>query len=421
MIRRNRGSDRSGHRGASLLAIPLLLGLFGGCTDLLDVEDNPDTISGENVQGEGSFPARFIGTQSDFANAIDNGVLYGALFTDELSWGGSFVARQEIDLRNVPPSNDIAAAELWTVLQISAKTAADLLADIEEGLFPNLVPEGVNSEEFARVALLSGYARTFLADLFCTVAFDGTGPELTSEEVYALAIQDFTAAIQASDAEEQVRNAARVGRARAHLQLGDETNAAADAAEIPDGFVFQVQYSGASPREENDNFNFTWNNERLTVAESFHDLTIDGTSTPDPRVELFATGETGFNGSLPQVNPVKYNARSAPIRLATWEEAQFILAEIEGGDEARQILNDLRASRGIDDPITADEAPSEEAVRDLIIEEKARTLFMEGQRLPDSRRYLEKFAVDVFPSGSQFGDQTCMPLPDLERDNNPDI
>lgn len=397
------------------------IGLLTGCDSLLDVADNPDTISGEDVQGEGSFPARFVGAQSDFANAVDNAVLYGALFTDELTWGGSFVARQEIDQRNVPPSNDIMANEIWTVLQTAAKTTRDLRTDIEEGLFPTLVPEGVNSPEYARISLLSGYARLYLADLMCTLAFDGTGPEIPSEDVYEMAVADFSAAIGATQAEPEVRNAALVGRARASLQLGDETGADADAAQVPTGFVFLVQYSGATGREENDNFNFTWNNERLTVDPAFRDLVVDGTATPDPRVALVATGGTGFNGSLLQFNPVKYNARSSPLRLATWEEARYILAEIRGGDEARQILNDVRAAQGITDPIDPAEASTPEEIRDRVIEEKARGLFMEGQRMSDLGRYLGKFGLDLFPSGPGFGTQECMPLPDLERDNNPDL
>lgn len=419
--KRGRGSSRNRGGLGRLAAGLLFLAGFSACEDILEVADNPDTISGEDVAGEGSFPARFVGTQSDFANGVDNGILYGALFTDELTWGGSFVARQEVDLRNVPTSNDIVATEIWTVLQTAAKTAKDLQRDIEEGFFPNLVPQGVDSPEFARVSLLSGYARVFLADLFCTVAFDGTGPELSSGEVYEMAAEDFTAAIDATGAEAEVRNAALVGRARVGLQLGNEGPAEADAVRVPGDFVFLVQYSGATAREENDNFNFTWNNERLTVDPRFRDLTVDGTEAPDPRVQLFATGGTGFNGSLLQFNPMKYNARSASIRLATWEEAQLILAEIRGGEAARAILNDLRAARGIADPITPEEASTPGEIRDRVIEEKARALFMEGQRMPDLRRYADRFGLDLFPAGPGFGDQRCMPLPDLERDNNPDI
>ena len=65
--------------------------------------------------------------------------------------------------------------------------------------------------------------------------------------------------------------------------------------------------------------------------------------------------------------------------------------------------------------------PIRSAIQSKVREEKARTLFLEGQRMGDLRRYLDQYGVDLFPDGPTFGDQTCMPLPNAERDNNPDI
>lgn len=425
MLRRTNRSPGTPSSGRGLLKMGglclLLAALASGCNlELLGTEDNPQTIDAEDVGGPSAFNARFIGARSDFSAGFDDAVVYGGLFTDELTWGGSFVARQEIDLRNVPSSNDIMASEPYTSLQTAAKTSGELVEEIAAGNFESQVPNPSESDELAQMALFAGYSRLYLADLFCTLAFDGTGPEVSSEDVWQTAAEQFGTAIGASNASADVRSAALVGRARARLMLGDEGGALQDAQAVPEGFEFFVNYSGASDREENDVNDLTWVQERLSVSPEFRNLTIDDTDTPDTRVALFATGSTGFSGGVLQFNPLKHQSRTSPIRLASWEEAQFIIAEIEGGEAARQIIDDLRERRGLpkwEEGATA----TDEEIRDKVIEEKARALFSEGQRMGDLRRYADRFGLDLFPELPASGDQTCMPLPDLERDNNPDI
>lgn len=419
-----RRRDRPGrHGGLSALAacVVMIVGLAAGCGNLLDVEDNIDEVGEEALEGPGAFSARLAGTQSDFAAAFDNTVSWGGLFTDELVWGGSTRERQKADLRQVDSSNSFVANELWTPLQTAAKTSKDLANDIADGKFPGQAPAGPDSEAHARTSLLAGYSRTLLADLFCTTAFDGTGPELTAQETYALAEEFFTRAIQASQASPDTRAAALVGRARVRLQMGDESGAAADAEDVPDGFEFFTDYSSGSDREENGVFSLTWANRSWSVGPRYREMTVDDTDTPDPRVEVFDTGARSFNGGVEQWNPEKYSTRDAPIRLASWFEAQYILAEIRGGDEARDIINEIRSRHGIDEEFDPAGTASETEILEKILDERSRTLFLEALRTPDLRRFLQKFGIDRFPSGPGFGDQTCFPLPDLERNNNPDI
>ena len=59
-----------------------------------------------------------------------------------------------------------------------------------------------------------------------------------------------------------------------------------------------------------------------------------------------------------------------------------------------------------------------------IVEERRRELFLEGHRLGDLRRYglpILPAAGTPFLSGGVYGSQTCFPLPDVERINNPNI
>lgn len=403
--------------------VPVVLMALGmtGCDTLLGIEDDPNTIGAEGVEGEGAFRSRTIGAASDFAVAVGDAVVYGGLFTDELIWGGSFVRRDEIDRRSIDPTNDIVADEPYTTLQISAKASKDLQTAILDGNFSSLVQDPANSAELAQVSLFSGYSRLYLADLFCTLAFNNTGPELTSEDVYEIAIDDFTAAINAASASEEVRNAAFIGRARARLQLGRTAEAAADAAAVPEGFQLTLQYSGNSGRETNTIWGFTWGNRRLVVGPEFHEPMLDGAGIVDPRVQVVNTGQASFSGNSELWAPQEYASRAAPITIASWQEAQYILAEIQGGAAALQILNDLRAVQGIGTPIDAGATATQAAMLRKIAEEKSRALLLRGYRMADSRRYLERYSIDLFPTGPRHGTQTCMPLPNKERDNNPGL
>ncbi|MFW6078005.1 MAG: RagB/SusD family nutrient uptake outer membrane protein [Gemmatimonadota bacterium] len=421
MMRATRTIGRIARRGALILACAIAAGAVAGCDGVLDVEDNPGTIGAESLKGAGAFDARYYGAQGDFVAAYDLAVLLGGLFADELQWGGSFIARAEIDRRDVRTSNDVVGTELYAGLQTAAKTSKDMQRDILDGVFESEIDDPANSAELARMSFFSGYARLFLGDLFCTVAFDGTGPELTSTEVYGLAVEDFTRVVEAEDVEPAILNAALVGRARARLQLGDDDGALADAERVPTGFEYVLEYSTNSARQENDIHNFTWGNERLTIEAPFRALTIDDTDAPDPRVESIDQEGTTFNGNVALWTPGKYDARASPIRLASWEEARYIIAEIEGGAVARDIINELRAARGIEEVYDPGETATDDEIRVKLFDERARALFLEGQRMGDMRRYLDRYGLDVFPTGSLSGDQTCMPLPDVERDNNPEI
>lgn len=64
-------------------------------------------------------------------------------------------------------------------------------------------------------------------------------------------------------------------------------------------------------------------------------------------------------------------------------------------------------------------------VRAQLIEERRRELFLERHRLGDIIRFnitLSPPAGTPFPiKGGVYGNQICFPLPDVERNNNPNI
>ena len=59
-----------------------------------------------------------------------------------------------------------------------------------------------------------------------------------------------------------------------------------------------------------------------------------------------------------------------------------------------------------------------------VIEERRRELWLEGHRLYDIGRFdipRTPVAGTPYPKGGSYGNTTCLPLPDVERFNNPNI
>jgi hypothetical protein len=80
---------------------------------------------------------------------------------------------------------------------------------------------GRRTELIATAAAYAGYAYLLLGEGFCSATVDA-GPELTQAEVLGLAEERFTRALAAADqaGDDDIRNLALVGRARARLDQG---------------------------------------------------------------------------------------------------------------------------------------------------------------------------------------------------------
>jgi hypothetical protein len=143
----------------------------------------------------------------------------------------------------------------------------------------------------------------------------------------------------------------------------------------------------------------------------------------DPRAASVLTTTRPADAKTPIYVPVKYSGGVAvPIAMARYEEAQLILAEVQGGASAVTIVNALRATAGLKPYTGGTDAAS---IRNLIIEERRRVLFVEGFRNYDIGRFNLPLIPAVgtnFPlKGGTYGNTICLPLPDVERFNNPNI
>jgi len=345
------------------------------CDRVLEVS-NPGDVTEEGLQGEEALPVVVNGVYGDFQETYDELVYQAALFADELIHSGSFPHLGQFDRRELTPPN-VGLEETYTELGTARFTADRAIANIRDVLGA----EAESSPLLAMALAFGGYSRILLADNFCQVTLD-VGPPLTPAEVYGQAIDLFGQAIQVAQAAgaDSTLNLALVGRARARLNTGDLGGAAADAAQVPAEFVFVIDYSDNSAREENELVIFTRDRREMSVGEPFR-------NTGDPRVPVcpglecpFPTeGEFGPDNETPLFVQLKYADVTSDIRLASGVEAALIAAEAAGQDVAQ---------------------------------ERSFELWLEGHRLADMRRRNDPFL--------QTG-QSCWPIPQSELDTNPNL
>jgi starch-binding outer membrane protein, SusD/RagB family len=272
----------------------------------------------------------------------------------------------------------------------------------------------------ATVAAYAGYAHVLMGEGFCTAAFDA-GPELTRTQIFERAEDRFTRAITLAGqaGNNALVNLAYVGRARTRLNLGQLAAAASDAEQVPAGFVYNANYSSATTRSENAVRAQNARTRNTSVESLYRNLTVEG--VPDTRVNLTDTGLRGTDNQTPIFIANKYATDSSPIPIARYAEAQLIIAEAEGGAAAVTRINALRATRDLPAYTGPTDAP---AVRDLIIHERRRELFLESHHLGDLIRYdqpLRPAPGTAWHNGAVYGSTRCMPLPDVERLNNPSL
>ena len=261
----------------------------------------------------------------------------------------------------------------------------------------------------------AGYSRILLGEGFCTAAIN-EGPELQPEEVFAQAEALFTQAIDGPDA--QIANMARLGRARARLNVGDAPGALSDAQLVPAGFVQYARYSDASARSRNAVFDRNNRLEGVSIDLQNQNVSFEGVA--DPRVPVEKTGDIGPNGIDTVWVQLKYTSLNSPIPIARYAGARLIIAEISGGQTAVDIINELHSAAGL--PEFHSDDPDE--IMAHVIQERAREFFLEGQRFHDFKRLDLPFdppAGAPYWQGGTYGTTRCLPLPDLERDNNPNI
>jgi len=397
------------------------------CDDLTSLEQEaPSRVLSGTLYIPANAQLLVTSTISDYECALASYIVAAGLVGDELIDAQLSQVGWDYDRRTIVPaltayaSNQCGATQVpgyYTPISIARATADQILEQLE-GWTDAEVPN--RGELIAQAAAHAGYSLLLLGESACTAAIDG-GPEMTRTELFTAAESRFDKAITATDPD--IANMARVGRARARLNLKNYDGARADASLVPATFVRNANYSAASFRRENLVNTQMYRGLFSSVDPSFRDLSVGG--VPDPRVNVVDAAALGHDRVTNIWRATKYPTSSSPIPIASGDEALLIVAEaeLETGNVSAAVdaINALRAKASL--PAYGGGTAAE--VRVQLIDERRRELFLEGQRLNDIIRFnipQVPAAGTPFPvKGGIYGDQICFPLPDLERNNNPTL
>jgi starch-binding outer membrane protein, SusD/RagB family len=421
-------TDRSAVAGVALAL------LAAACGDLTSLEQsNPGTVDAASLYVPSNAQLLVNGAIADFECAYSRYVTGSGILSDEIAVAIAQTANFDYDARRMTPNSPYSGGcggaqqpGFYTALS-TARGDADTVYARFQGWTDAQV---ANREKLmGQLAVYGGYSLLMLGEGMCSAAIN-VGPEMQSAELFAEAKLRFDKAVTHATAanDPQTLNLARLGRARALINLGNTAAAETDAAAIPATFVLGISTDAVNTRRQNIVYVHITQGFFGTVDPSFRNVTLNG--SPDPRVLVTNSGRTGSAASTPIWTPDKYPAITTSIPVAKYAEAQLIVAEarVAANDlagAATAITNARRSGGRTGMPVYDATGLSADQVKTQLIEERRREFFLEGHRLYDIRR----FGIPLSPAagaaytvgGGTYGDQKCFALPNVERNNNPNI
>jgi hypothetical protein len=407
-------------------ALGVLLCGCGALDDLLDV-DVPDRVIDETLTDPTQARLLVGGVVAEFECAFGSSTIALGLLGDELAVATLNAGIWAIDRRSVQPQEGILGIYATSdcvgfgqngVGIYTPLASARWYADWVSGLLDGWTDSQVADRRRLRATTLTygGYSLVLLGESFCATALDGGAP-MTQAQTLALAEERLTQALAEAQAanDADLANFARIGRARARIDQGKKAEAAADAGAVPIGYLKVAAAEAGRPERENRVF---VNNNRealVSIDAPFRGLTFGG--VPDPRVVVVDAGRTGQDGTTSLWVQRKYLSEAAGIPIASGHEARLIVAEAAlpaDPGAATAIINELHDAAGL--PHYGGGTAAE--VLAQLIEERRRELFLDTHRVFDLARFQLPFPGPTgapFPKGGVYGNQTCFPLPDRER------
>ena len=417
----------------TVVACVVAVGVLAACdTERALSVESPSRIPAGSLESPANATLLVNGAASDFDCAFQSYVVVSGLIGEELADYTATAARWPYDRRDVQPNqtlystNSCQGLGVYSPLQ-TARVSASNVKRLLEGWTDAEVPN--RNLLMARATAYEAWSQLLLAEGFCTTVFStfegiefNYGAELTRDQALDTAEATFTEGLAllqgvTGASADSLRNMMLVGRARTRLDLGNTAGARADAVQVPAGFVFYSTASGVSGRRTNRVYS---ESNTLGVASSVTDIYQ---AMNDPRVPYVDLNRTNAYG-VDAVGQTKYQSAASPIPIASGAEAQLIVAEADVSSNpvnALRIINEFRA-RGSQGPYVG---PVDAAsLLGQVIDQRRRELFLTGTHLGDLIRYditPSPAAGTQFPTGGEYGTQLCMPLPDVERMNNPGL
>lgn len=421
-------------------------------------------VAGCDVTNPGPVEDRFLNDQTARAGIL-NGIKVAykeALATCDNNLGvdGGVAVRELLPSGNpgtcgvsVPEGRgDLRPDEVsgvWDQAQNARWTAEDAIArfdsTMEGGTFDS-------SPAVAESHVWAGYANRTMGEHFCQAVIDGGSAE-SHTVFFERAEQYFTDAIGLAEnaGEADLANAARAGRAQVRVHLGNWSGAVQDARSVPEGFSFEIPFHAVSLGQYNM-FHWAQSAEPYRTVSAWETAygvyyaRTDSIGDPDPRVEWqrdpdFEFGDLArFDMRIPFWVQQKHPTRESPITLADKREMRLIVAEqmLVNGDwqAAMDTVDVLRQEAGapswseVDGSLVDGGASSEEEAWTLFRFERGIELWLEARRMGDLRRWeandrpgqLQPLEDPSDPASRLNADRDlCYPVPDSERETNPNV
>lgn len=441
-------TGRGLRRSAALALTFLTAGAITACDvdEFLTVED-PEVASPGSVRDPAALPVVYAGAVRDFTYAYsgtgsiggggdnDSHINLSGLLTDELLHTGTFPTRREIDLRAIPTDAPNTTSDNGTLANGYRNLhRARRAAEVGEALFE---AAGVTNVDRSKLNSLAGYTYVLFGEIYCegvpysSIDLDGNvtyGAPSTRAETFNRAIENFDRAIQIAVAQgdENAEYLARVGKARALLNIGNAAGAAAEVANVPDDWEYVIEHDANSAGQQNGVWAYSFNSGRYGVLDE-----EGGNGLPwstDPRSPVAVNPRAAFDTDLgTYISQNKYPDRATDVVLADGREARLIEAEAALGTGA--FIGYINAARAVDglDPVA--DPGSQAAQVELLFRERGHALYLTAHRLGDLRRMIRQYgytANQVFPSGTyfrdglQYGNDVNLPIV-VDEGNNPNF
>ena len=241
---------RSARQSGLVIALAVAASGVTACNNLLDV-DNPANVPTDLLSDPALAPALVSAALQTLQCGVEQFDATGGMLSGEYLSANGFVNnhiwewRGIVEIKAAPGqcgfgrnSTDMGFYTPLQQARFQLDDAFNRLDKFADADVPN------RADQMATLRAYSGYSYLLLAEGMCDMTIDN-GPKMTKAEVIAIAIDRFSDAITRATAvnDQSIVNMARVGRARAQLDLGKLTEAAADAILVPAGFVRNAEFT----------------------------------------------------------------------------------------------------------------------------------------------------------------------------------
>jgi hypothetical protein len=373
---------------------------------------NPGPLQDASLNTPTAMPALVNGMSGDLSVAVGNYINRGALASGEIAESGNFAAEQQYYIGVIRPE-DVNAD--WANMQQARWSAEDGLRRMKSVLGANFE----TNADAPRAYLYAGFANRLLGENVCTGVIDGGSAQ--SDTVYFVRAESlFTRAYTLATAlnNTTVANAALGGRASVRAWQGNWTAALADAALVPNTFVYNAIFSTNTTRENNDLANQTITRKETTVFGTVYATIFKDPRTPWDTVKTGTTITKGQDGKTNFFRQTKYTSLGSAVPLV--KGAEMLLLRAEGAlrnNDIAGMTTLINQARALYTGLAAVATPATTtAAWTLLQAERGSVTWLEGRRLWDLRRW-NAAGTNTFLTGRS----KCVPVSTNELASNPNL